>query len=116
MATKTFELAVLISLINGSMFHGTNQADVDEVVLHVNGEDSSVTDPDTVDKTISYLLKKHPKVKDAAKLMAHTSFIDDARYNKLCDLYRRKHEVAQLEVAVRERATEEQEELEAQTA
>lgn len=113
MATKTFGLAVLISLINGSMFNGTEQADVDEVVLHIHNGEASVTDPDSVDQAIDYISKNHPKVVAAAQLMAHVSSIDGARWNKLGDLYRWSHEVGSLEpqVAVRERAREEQEEL-----
>lgn len=98
MSTKTFELKVLISLINGTLFHDTVQADIDEVVMYVHGDTASVTDADTVDRTIERIVQNHPKVVAAAQLMERHTVLDQARYNKLCELYCKGHKVRSLVV------------------
>jgi len=97
MATKTFELPVLVSLINGVMFRGTIQEQIDELVQHVLGEDASVTDADNVDRAIDFVVQNNPKAKQAAGAVAMAGgHVDQGRWNKMIDMFRLKHEVGSL--------------------
>lgn len=96
MATKTFELPVLVSLINGVMFRNTTQDQVDELVQHILGEDESVTDADNVDRAIDFVVQNNAKAKQAAAAVAMAGSVDQGRWNKMIDMFRLKHEVGTL--------------------
>lgn len=88
MSTKTVELSVLLSLFNGYELLDVTQKDVAEVVSYIHGNPSGDITGDMCESAIEYIQEKHPKVAEAAQLVANLA-PDQARYNKLIDLFRK---------------------------
>jgi hypothetical protein len=88
MSAKTVELSVLLSLFNGYEVLDVTPQDVTEVVSHVHGIPKEGVTGDLVEQAIEYIEQKHPKVAEAARLVAHLP-PDEGRYNKLIDLFRK---------------------------
>lgn len=94
MAKKNFELAVLLSLLNNGTLLNVTEQQIEELIQHVVGERAFERDyAESFDAAIDYIKKNHPKIAEAARLVEYNS-PDQARYNKLIDLYRKNHEIA----------------------
>jgi hypothetical protein len=109
MTKKKFELAVLVSLLNGNTIVNATEQQVEGLVEHIVGKEAFKSDyAGSYDVAIEHVEKNHPKVVEAAQCVIRCS-PDIGRYNKLIDLYRNNHEVDSL-VPVKEKAPEEKEE------
>lgn len=89
MAKKTFELAVLISLMNNSVLRGATDRDKQSVLDHICGH-AVVSGSAEAREAVSYLRVQYPKLKQASELVAYQD-LDNSRYNKLIDLFRKFH-------------------------
>lgn len=98
MASKTFELAVLVSVLNDSLIHTVTEADKNSLVNYIHGENIANMDAnDAFDAAQDYIRLTYPKVTEAANLIQHTA-LDQQRYFKLIDLFGMNHVVKQMEV------------------
>lgn len=98
-SSKTFELLVLVSLMNKKQYLHVTEDDVLEVVTHVAGPQ---VDPDSVlsvkDKVIDYLADKYPRLVEVAAMLINNQVFDEKRYGKLIDLYRKNHPIESMPV------------------
>lgn len=109
MTKKKFELAVLVSLLNGNTIVNATEQQVEDLVEHIVGEEAFKNDyAGSFDTAIEHVEKNHPKVVEAAQCVQRIA-PDTGRYNKLIDLYRNNHEI-ESQVPVKEKAPEEKEE------
>lgn len=98
MNMKKFELNVLISLVNGTTILNVTQQAKKELVEFVLGKEVQTKDWNkAVDKVVTYLTKKYEAVVKAAQLVADT-ILDQGRYNRLVDLYKKFHEIQPMPV------------------
>lgn len=98
MSNKTVELSVLLSIINGYELLNVTREEQIEVVSFIHGkpvESQNISSMFTI--AVQYLINKYPKLAEAASLVQH--FVpDQARYNKLIDLFRKWFEITPMTV------------------
>lgn len=100
MSNQTFQLAVLISLINDSNVLGTTEESKRQLAEYVYGNTIAAESFAVIVAEVKeHICHLYPKVKEAAKLVAHC-VLDQVRYNKMVDLYRMNHVIAPMCIEV----------------
>lgn len=98
MTTKTVELSVLLSVISGYNLLNVTHEDKVEVVSFIHSkpvEQSAFVQ--MFEEAREYILKLYPKLLDAAHLIQNLA-PDQARYNKLIDLFKKWFDITPMEV------------------
>ena len=97
MATQTYQLALLISVINDSNVLNTTDFDKITVAEYLTGKLLTTEEfEEVLPEVQEYLKATYPKLKEAAKLV-EDSTLDRVRYNKMIDLYRMNHVIAPMQ-------------------
>ncbi len=97
MSTQTFQLAVLISLINDSNVLGTTEESKRQVAEYVYG--NTIDDDVVLEEVKEHIKHLYPAIREAAKLVENST-LDQVRYNKMIDLYRMNHVLAPMCIEV----------------
>lgn len=98
MPTKTFELSVLLSVIGGCNLLDVTEEDKNEVVSFIHGKPVDQSDCETMFETATqHIVQLYPRLEDAARLIQNL-LPDQARYNKLIDLFKKWFDLSPMEV------------------